>query len=173
MLCGVCGILNVMTEGEFRTLDVGHRKIQFQQVDKEQLDKFPKLRRDSMHLCNLDKKTFHIHKDAVDREENTVVICDSCFVGLDYTISKSKISPRQTFKSYDVGCIPSYLPDLSFLEVLCICRALYSVFHLRAMGSGVAQQALRGHTICLPMSNSEMHKSEQTSLPRTDLSDYV
>ena len=174
-LCGVCGILNIMTDGEFHILEVKHRKIQFLQADEEQLGTFTKLRRDSMHLSNLDEKTYHIHRDALDKEDKTVAVCHSCFLGLDYAINTSNVPPRQTFKSYDVGSIPSYLPDLSLLEVLSICRALcfHTVFHLRAMGSGVAQQALRGHSICLPLSNSEVESSEQTSLPRIDLAEYV
>ena len=135
----------------------------------------PQARRDSMHLSTIEGTTYHIHNDAVDEKNKTVTICNSCFIGLDYAINQSNVPPRQTFKSYDVGRIPAYLPDLTLMELLSISRALcfHTVFHLRAMSSGVAQQGLRGHSICLPLSKAEGEKTDETCLPRSDLAKHV
>lgn len=38
-LCGVCGIFNVMTNEDFHLLHMGHRKVLFQKVDNDKLQK--------------------------------------------------------------------------------------------------------------------------------------
>ena len=41
------------------------------------------------------------------------------------------------------------------------------------MASGMAQHALRGHSICLPLSMAEGKETDKLSLPRTDLAEHV
>ena len=41
------------------------------------------------------------------------------------------------------------------------------------MSSGIAQKALRGHSICLPLSTDEGMKTDVTSLPRDDLDKHI
>ena len=174
-LCGVCGVLKVLTPSMFHTLAHTHRKICFQEADEEELNKLSEQRRASLHLCSLQGKTYHVHEAAVDKENKTISICGSCFTALDYAINQSNIPPRQTFKFYDVGRIPEDLPDLTLIEMLSISRALcfHTVFHLRVMASGMAQHALRGHSICLPLSMAEGKETDKLSLPRTDLAEHV
>ena len=128
-----------------------------------------------MHLFTDEEKTYHLHKDAVDKDNKTVNICDTCFTCLDYAVKTSHLPPKQTFKACDVGRIPENLPSLTLIEILSISRALcYNVvFHLRAMASGVAQKALRGHSICLPLSQGDGIKTDVTSLPRDDLDKHI
>ena len=174
-LCGGCGVLKILLPPQFHTLDINHRKIQFLEVQEGELDNIPKTRKESLHLCALEEKTFHVHEDAVDIENKTVSICDPCFLSLDYALNVSHEAPRQTFKFYDVGRIPDYLPELTQIEILSICRAVcfHTVFHLRALASGLAQQALRGHSICLPLTKAEWKTTDKCSLPRTDLSKHI
>ena len=128
-----------------------------------------------MHLYTEGDTTYHLHPKAIDEKNRTVVLCDSCFECLDYSTKISKKLPLQTFKAYDVGSIPSYLPKLTLIECLAIGRGLASqvLINLRAMGSGVSQKALRGHSICLPLSKEDGAASDATSLPRTDLHKHV
>ena len=164
-----------LTSSDFYILPYHHRKIKFQLADEDELQQMTKARKDSMHLSTLDGKTYHLHDHAVNRKKKTVSICHSCFVALDYSINQSNLPPLQTFKNYDVGKIPPHLPELTLVEVLSIRRALYvhTVFHLRALSSGVAQTALRGHSICLPMTALDRQTSDKTFLPREDLAGYI
>ena len=41
------------------------------------------------------------------------------------------------------------------------------------MASGVSQKALRGHSICLPLSQGDGIKTDVTSLPRDDLDKHI
>ena len=156
-------------------LEFNHRKIVFQEVNKELLANLSEKKKGAMHLYKHKEKTYHLHEDAVNKDINTVNVCDSCFTCLDYTVKMSHKPPKQTFKAYDVGRIPDDLPHLTLIEILSISRALcYSiVFHLRAMSSGIAQKALRGHSICLPLSTDEGMKTDITSLPRDDLDKHI
>ena len=128
-----------------------------------------------MHLFTNEEKIYHLHKDAVDKDNKTVNICDTCFTCLDYAVKTSHLPPEQAFKACDVGRIPENLPSLTLIEILAISRALcYNVvFHLRAMASGVAQKALRGHSICLPLSQGDGIKTDVTSLPRDHLEKHI
>ena len=128
-----------------------------------------------MHLYVWNEQTYHIHEDAVNKDDDTVFMCNSCFIALNLSINGSQVAPKQTFKAYDVGRIPSHLPDFTLIEIIAISPALcfHTVYHLRPMASGVSQKALRGNSICLPLSKLEGHKTDKTNLPRTDLADYV
>ena len=128
-----------------------------------------------MHLYTHEEKTYHLHEDAVNKDDETVTVCDSCFICLDYAVKTSQQPPKQTFKSYDVGRIPYHLPKLTLIEILAISRTLCFnvVFHLRAMSSGVARKALRGHSICLPLSKGKGITTDIKSLPQDDLDKHI
>ena len=122
-----------------------------------------------MHLYTEGDTTYHLHPKAIDEKNRTVVLCDSCFECLDYSTKISKKLPLQTFKAYDVGSIPSYLQNLTLIECLAIGHGLASqvLINLRAMGSGVSQKALRGHSICLPLSKEDgQHQTPHHSQER-------
>ena len=174
-LCGVCGILDIMPHREKHILKLGHKKIKFLIANPNELNKLSRARTEAMHLYTKGDLTYHLHPKAVNTDNHTVVVCDSCFECLGYSTKVTKKPPKQTFKAYDVGSIPSYLPKLTLIECLAISRgiAFQVLINLRAMGSGISQKALRGHSICLPLSTEDGVASDATSLPRTDLHKHI
>ena len=115
-LCGTCGILDIIQV--LHKLELKHRKIAFQEVDEELLANLTESRKSAMHLFTDEEKTYHLHKDAVDKDNKTVNICDTCFTCLDYAVKTSHLPPKQTFKACDVGRIPENLPSLTLIEIL-------------------------------------------------------
>ena len=117
-MCGTCGVLDIIQV--LHKLEFKHRKIAFQEVNEEFLANLPEARKAAMHLCTHEEKTYHLHKDAVNRDNKTVNICDTCYTCLDYAVRTSKLPPKQTFKACDVGRIPENLPSLTLIEILAI-----------------------------------------------------
>ena len=73
-ICGACGIGDIMSNDESYKLPLSHTRIFFLLCDKDFLRSISDLRRQSMHLLEIDEQTYHLDPAAFDDIDKTVNI---------------------------------------------------------------------------------------------------
>jgi hypothetical protein len=141
--------------------------------DKEKLEKLPQIRRDSMHLLQRDGIVYHLDAKAFNEEDETFIVCNSCYNSLPYAIRTGK-PPVGTFAFYDYGIVPATLPKLSLAEEIAtsINIVIQVIVNLKPL-AGVSQTAAKGHAIAVPLTGVQSLATVVYELPRQDLSEHI
>ena len=141
--------------------------------DKEKLDRLPEIRRDSMHLLKRNGKVYHLDVKAFNEEDETFIVCTSCYNSLAYAIRTGK-PPIGTFAFYDYGIVPANLPKLSLAEEIAtsVNIVIQVIVNLKPL-AGVSQTAAKGHAIAVPLTGVQSLATVVYELPRQDLSEHI
>jgi hypothetical protein len=67
-------------------LDFNHRKIAFQKVNEDFLVELPEARKAVIYLYANEGKTYHPPEEALNKDNNSVNVCDSYFIRLNYAV---------------------------------------------------------------------------------------
>ena len=81
-ICGACGIGDIMINDESYKLPLSHTRIFFLLCDKDFLRSISDLRRQSMHLLEIDEQTYHLDPAGFDDIDKTINICATCYASL-------------------------------------------------------------------------------------------
>ena len=111
-ICASCPIGDIMTSGEYYEVPLTHPRVTALLCDKEKLEKLPEIRRESMHILKRNGNYYHLDVKAFNEEDETLIICASCYNSLPYAIRTGK-PPLGTFAYYDYSIVPVTLPKLS------------------------------------------------------------
>ena len=172
-ICGSCGVGDIMAGGEFYELPLTHTRVTILICDKEKLERLPEIRRESMHLLKRNGKVYHLDIKAFNEEDETFIVCTSCYNSLAYANRTGK-PPVGTFAFYDYGIVPANLPKLSFAEEIAtsVNIVIQVIVNLKPL-AGVSQTAAKGHAIAVPLTGVQSLATVVYDLPRQDLSEHI
>ena len=162
-----------MVNTEYYELPLTHARVPVFICDIEKLEELPQIRRDSMHLLKRNGNYYHLDAKAFNEEDETFIICASCYNSLPYAIRTGK-PPLGTFAYYDYGIVPATLPKLSLAEEIAtsVNIVIQVIVNLKPL-AGVSQTPAKGHASAVPLTGVQSLATIVYELPRQDLSEHI
>ncbi len=151
-ICAPCGSQIVMSDKEYSTLSFKNKYFNCCKVKTtDELPAKNSIKYKALHLYsikNSQTEEIEIYKFASQCiENNKVIVCPTCMNSLK-TAAETQVPPKHTFAHYDIGKIPSHLPDLTLGEKLSLSKIIIFIPEIQLKGvSGLHNKGVKGHCL--------------------------